>query len=73
MELEIINKLFLELSQVTTAKTAKELALQRQLDAVDAILWPNGNKPEHYEPERAVRLRAILSLRGQDGDAANDF
>lgn len=32
MELEIINKLFLELSQVATAKTAKELALEDKLE-----------------------------------------
>ena len=32
MELEIINKLFLELSQVTTAKTARELALEHQVE-----------------------------------------
>lgn len=31
MELEIINKLFLELSQVSTAKTAKEIQLEKML------------------------------------------
>lgn len=30
MELEIINKLFLELSQVATAKTARELELEKK-------------------------------------------
>ena len=32
MELETINKLFLELSQVTTAKTKRELQLEHQLE-----------------------------------------
>ena len=31
MELEIINKLYLELSQITTATTAREILLQKQL------------------------------------------
>jgi hypothetical protein len=38
MQLETINKLFLELSQVTTAKTARELALEAELkDANEAL------------------------------------
>ena len=35
MELEIINKLFLELSQITTAKTAREFELEQQLKFTD--------------------------------------
>ena len=31
MELETINKLYLELSQITTATTAREMLLQKQL------------------------------------------
>ena len=31
MELEIINKLYLELSKITTATTAREILLQKQL------------------------------------------
>lgn len=31
LELETINKLYLELSQFTTAKTARELALEKEL------------------------------------------
>ncbi len=31
MELETINKLYLELSQITTATTAREIFLQKQL------------------------------------------
>lgn len=37
MELGTINKLFLELSQVATAKTARELELERQLDASQSV------------------------------------
>jgi hypothetical protein len=32
MELEIINKLYLELSQVATAKTVKEIELEKRLE-----------------------------------------
>ncbi len=32
MELEVINKLYLELSQVATAKTAKEVDLEKRLE-----------------------------------------
>ena len=41
MELEIINKLYLELSQVTTATTAREILLQKQLAEAqrDAERW----------------------------------
>ncbi len=68
MQLDTINQLFLELSQVATATTAKELALRRQLDAVDAALWPNGGKPENYAADRATRLRAVLALRGDKSE-----
>ena len=38
MELETINKLYLELSQITTATTAREILLQKQLaEAQDAL------------------------------------
>lgn len=35
MELETINKLYLELSQVATAKTEREIRLERKAQAVD--------------------------------------
>ena len=43
MELEIINKLFLELSQIATATTAKELELKKKMDAAekDSRYWMN--------------------------------
>ena len=63
MQLDTINTLYLELSQVATATTAKELALRAQLDAVDSVLWSTGNKPKNYEACRATRLRAMLKLK----------
>ena len=38
METSIIDQLFLELSQFTQATTARELALQRRIDALAADL-----------------------------------
>lgn len=61
MELEIINKLFLELSQIATATTAKELAVQRELDRIDAVLFPNG-KPLGHNPDRATKIHALIKL-----------
>lgn len=34
MQLEIINRLFLELSQIATAKTSREIELEEQINAV---------------------------------------
>lgn len=42
MELETINKLYLELSQVATAKTARELELEDALRSARAIAQRNG-------------------------------
>ena len=70
MELDTINKLYLELSQVATAKTSRELRLQTQLDDVDAILWPNGDRPANYEPCRALRLRAMLHLLSANAEVS---
>jgi hypothetical protein len=61
MELETINKLFLELSQITTATTAKELAMQRELDRIDAVIFPSG-KPLNYNPDRATKIRTLIKL-----------
>jgi hypothetical protein len=40
MQTETIDRLFLELSQVTGATTAKELALLRELNALRAAVSP---------------------------------
>ena len=73
MQLDTINTLYLELSQVATATTAKELALakerdelQRQLAEVDAMIWPSG-RPTSYEPNRIVALRTMFRLRQAEG------
>lgn len=40
MELETVNKLYLELSQIATAKTSRELALEKVLHAArDVVRW----------------------------------
>ena len=47
METETIDKLFLELSQVTRATTAKELALYQDSKRLRLIVeWWYGNHPE---------------------------
>lgn len=38
MDLEIVNRLFLELSQITTATTGKEIALQKERDQMARLL-----------------------------------
>jgi len=38
MDLEIINKLFLELSQISTASTAKEIFLMNELKKANDLL-----------------------------------
>jgi hypothetical protein len=40
METETIDRLFLELSQFTSATTAKEIALQKRVDALNAAIHP---------------------------------
>ncbi len=42
MELEIINKLYLELSQIATAKTKRELELEELLRSACAIAERHG-------------------------------
>lgn len=48
MNLEIVNKLYLELSQVATAKTARELELEDLLRSARAIAERNGAET-HWE------------------------
>lgn len=47
MELETINKLYLELSQIATAKTARELELEDLLTSARAIAERDG-KDTHW-------------------------
>lgn len=67
MQLDTINTLYLELSQVATATTAKEIALRKLLDEVDAVIWGDA-RPTNYEPDRALALTTILKLRDQHAD-----
>ena len=40
MELETVNRLYLELSQIATAKTSRELLLEKVLHAArDVVQW----------------------------------
>jgi hypothetical protein len=57
MELETVNKLYLELSQVTTAKTERELELEDVLRSAHAIAARSG-KNVHWKrfAERIQRL-----------------
>ncbi len=67
MQLDTINTLYLELSQVATATTAKEIALRKLLDGVDAVIWGDA-RPTNYEPDRALALTTILKLRDDHAD-----
>ena len=69
METKIIDRLFLELSQVTQATTAKEIALQGKLedlrdDVVRALAaWDGTVLPKAHDgmmQERMESLRAAL-------------
>lgn len=44
MELETLNKLYLELSQVATARTARELELQAELNRCQELVLWNGSQ-----------------------------
>ena len=58
MELETINKLYLELSQITTATTAREILLQKQL----AEAQRNAATPTPDAFRKALRLAQRESL-----------
>ena len=55
METEIIDKLFLELSQVTTAKTAKELRLEGEVEYYRKCLWCIVRKDNMTEQGRMAK------------------
>ena len=58
MELEIINKLYLELSQVATAKTAKEIRLMKEVDA----------QAKKHSREIMTWASELSTSQGWDGD-----
>lgn len=66
MELETVNKLYLELSQVATAKTKRELELEDLLRSAHAIAVRKGESTawERFSLPVAPRLALVLSRRG---------
>ena len=59
MELETINKLFLELSQVATAQTAKEIELTEQRDTLIAALKQHAMSKTSWEG--VTKARQIIA------------
>ena len=80
MDLEVVNKLFLELSQITTATTAKEIAAEQQVDrlregvreVISNSEWQVSNceKCGHDEPMAGYDYVFILKklLKEQDDE-----
>ena len=76
MELETINKLYLELSQITTATTAREILLQKQLAEAQAALKtvmrnaelskePCGSDPDSPAAIRNGKFAGLASIAAQ--------
>ena len=61
MELETVNKLYLELSQVATAKTARELELEDLLTSARAIATQQA-APAFQDAEDAARYRWLRDM-----------
>lgn len=62
MELETINKLYLELSQVATAKTERELALEDLLRSAHAIAVRKGESTAWNRFAERIRSFGIGSV-----------
>ena len=54
MELETINRLYLELSQIATAKTAQQIALEKQCERRWKLIQ------DIYNDEETVMSRELL-------------
>ena len=67
MELETINRLYLELSQISTAKTERELELERRVEELDGVLSMAvlrlGGKVEGRKTHRGNFLQRIDQLK----------
>lgn len=63
MELETINKLYLELSQIATAKTAKEIKLEAELHAATRVNTPDPTLPalDPDAPKRDILIRVAVA------------
>ena len=72
MEVETINKLFLELSQVATAKTARELDLEDLLTSVRCVCARSGEQTAWKRLDARIAGRGIGSVTAKpflkDGD-----
>ena len=62
MELETVNKLYLELSQVATAKTARELELEDLLTSARAIAERKGDDVAWERFSERLRKAGIGSV-----------
>ncbi len=62
MELETVNKLYLELSQVATAKTARELELEDLLTSARAIAQRGGEQTAWDRFDAAVAKVGVGSI-----------
>lgn len=74
MNLEIINKLFLELSQVATAQTKRELDLEKDLRSMKAAYYAAAERPEITDTDRLNLLLGFVALRSiYDWESAPPF
>jgi hypothetical protein len=62
MELDLVNKLYLELSQVATAKTARELDLEDLLTSVRCVCQRQGNSTAWKRLDARIAERGIGSV-----------
>ena len=56
MELELLNKLFLELSQVVTVKTAREIELNEKNTILMCKVYAYENKYGRLDPINNVKI-----------------
>ena len=64
MELEVINKLYLELSQIATAQTKKELDLEK---AMDAAMYLIETRISDFEVNKAYEILKKAIKNNRDG------
>lgn len=62
MELETVNKLYLELSQIATAKTARELELEDLLTSARAIAQRGGEQTAWDRFDAAVARAGVSAI-----------
>jgi hypothetical protein len=72
MELETINKLYLELSQIATAKTARELELEDFLVSARCIAQRKGAETDWERFDERLRKYGICSVTAKVFKTPND-